>query len=284
MFDNIYYIVLARDSDGCQLKKDFSCDLQCENQNIAITIINREECVEMFDLKKTTNEIDLIHSIIGKVPRSSLIFCDEALMKTDKNQTGRDYDWSNLKNERAADNVCLVLSFKPVVQLNTKKEIRVNIKWPDGADVVTLTRSYRQSVSLFNTVQDYHCQGVRVLNAKVSPVDVVQGPKPEIFYYDGEISNEMKTFVHHKLAKHSPGEVKILFTKSKSDDAQEIFDSNSRFTLSLTEWTSFIGCEAPVIVMFFSDGDRNWEFMEMASRAQYKVYLTFYPSDCWYSR
>ena len=26
--------------------------------------------------------------------------------------------------------------------------------------------------------------------------------------------------------------------------------------------------------LFFSDGDRNWEFMEMASRAQIKVYPT----------
>ena len=87
-----------------------------------------------------------------------------------------------------------------MVQLNTRKIIRVNIKWPDGADVVTLTRSYRQSVSLFNTVQSYHSQGVRVLNAQVNPVGVVHGPKPDVFYYDGEITQDMKIFVHHNLA------------------------------------------------------------------------------------
>ena len=32
-----------------------------------------------------------------------------------------------------------------------------------------------------------------------------------------------------------------------------------------------------VIVMFFSDGDKNWEFMEMASRAQMKVFSEVLP-------
>ena len=232
--------------------------------------VRPENLLVLFDIKKTSNEIDLVHSIIKSVPRNSLIFCDEALMKTDNTQTGIDYDWSNLRNERAADNVVLVLSFKPVVELNTRNVIRVNIELPDGADVVTLTRSYRQSVSLFNTVQDYQSQGVRVLNAEVSPVGVVQGPKPEVFYYDEEITEDMKTFVHHKLATYSPDKVKILFTESKSEDAEKLF-KNSRFSQSLTKWTSFIGSEAPVVVMFFSDDDKNWEFMEMASRAQYKV-------------
>ena len=225
----------------------------------------------MFKLKKTNSEIDLVHSIIESVPENSLIFCDEALMKTDNTQTGWDYDWSNLRNERAEDNVSIVLSFKPVVELNTRNYIRVNIKWPVGADVVTLTRSYRQSVSLFNTVQSYHSQGVRVLNAEVSPVGVVQGPKPEVFYYDREVTDDMKTFVHHKLRNYSPDQVKILFTESKSDDAEKLF-KNSRFAQSMSKWTSFIGSEAPVVVMFFSDDDKNWEFMVMASRAQYKVF------------
>ena len=272
VFDNFYFIVLARNSDGVQLKKQFKEEFQCENHNVNLIVLSRDQCIKMFDLKKTSNEIDLVHSILESVPRNSLIFCDEALMKTDNTQTGNDYDWSNLRNDRAAENVSLVLSFKPVVQLNTRKIIRVNIKWPDGADVVTLTRSYRQSVSLFNTVQSYHSQGVRVLNAQVNPVGVLQGPKPDVFYYDREVTADMKTFVHHQLAKYSPDQVKILFTESKSDDAEKIF-KNSGFAPSLSKWTSFIGSEAPVIVMFFSDGDRNWEFMEMASRAQYKVFI-----------
>ena len=270
MVDNIYYIILARDSDGDQLKKQFREEFQPENQNVNITILNRKEATKMFGLKKTNSEIDLVHSIKESVPRNSLVFCDEALMKTDNTQTENDYDWSNLRNERAEDNVSLVLSFKPVVELNTRKYIRVNIKWPVGTDVVTLTRSYRQSVSLFNTVQSYHSQGVRVLNAEVSPVGVVQGPKPEVFYYDGEVTDDMKTFVHHKLATYSAQQVKILYTKSKSDDSEQLF-KNSRYSQSLSKWTSFIGSEAPVVVMFFSEDDKNWEFMEMASRAQYKV-------------
>ena len=271
MVDNIYYIVLARDSDGDQLKKQFREEFQTENQNVNLTVLNRDQCIEMFHIEKTNNEIDLIHSIVDSVPDDSLIFCDEALVKTDNTQTGSDYDWSNLRNKRQENNVFLVLSFKPVVELNARNFVAVNIKWPVGADVVTLTRSYRQSVSLFNTVQDYHSQGVRVLKAEVSPVDVVKGPKPEVFYYDGEVTDDMKTFVHDKLATYSEKQVKILYTESKSDDAKKLF-ANSRLSSSLSRWTSFIGSEAPVVVMFFSDVDRNWEFMVMASRAQYKVF------------
>ena len=270
MVRNIYYIVLARDSDGDQLKKQFREEFMSENKNVNLTVLNRDECIEMFGIEKTRNEIDLVHSIIESVPENSLIFCDEAIMKTDNTQTGIDYDWSNLRNK--IHNVFLVLSFKPVVELNTRNVIRVNIKWPDRADIVTLSRSYRQSVSLFNTVQDYHNQGVRVFNAEVSPVEVVQGPKPDVFYYDGEITDEMKTLVHWKLAKYISHQVKILFSKSKAVDAQKLF-KNSRFTPSLTNWTSFIGSEAPVVVMFFSEDDKNYEFMQMASRAQYKVHI-----------
>ena len=43
MVDNIYYIVLARDSDGDQLKKQFREDFQTENLNVNITVLNKQE-------------------------------------------------------------------------------------------------------------------------------------------------------------------------------------------------------------------------------------------------
>ena len=129
MLKNIYYIVLARDSDGDQLKKQFREEFQTENQTLNLTVLNRDQCIEMFSIEKTNSEIDLVHSIIEAVPLNSLVFCDEALMKTDNTQTGNNYDWSNLRNERTADNVFLILSFKPVVELKTKNYIQVNVKW-----------------------------------------------------------------------------------------------------------------------------------------------------------
>ena len=112
MVENIYYIVLARDSDGDQLKKQFREEFQTENQNVNLQVLNRDECIEKFGIEKTNNEIDLIHSIVSSVPENSLIFCDEALMKTDNTQTGKDYNWSNLRNERATENVFLgILSY-----------------------------------------------------------------------------------------------------------------------------------------------------------------------------
>ena len=273
---NVFFIVLASDTDGAQLKKTFREEFQTRNQFVEVTLLNREECVDYFDIEDSRNEIEMIHSIISKVPPHSLVFFDEAPMKTDNEQTGRHYDWSMLVNDRR-ESVFLLISFKPVVPMSTRSYISVDIKWPAGAEVVTLTRSYRQSVSLFHTLQTYHSQGVRVLNAEVKPVDVVQGPKPEVlFFYDGEVNDCMKTFILFKLesSQYSPGEVKILFTKNKSEDAHKIFAS-SKYCKSLTELTSFIGCEAPVVIMFFSEDDKNWQFLEMASRAQYKVKLNY---------
>ena len=272
MVDNIYYIVLARDSNGDQLKKQFREEFQSEDDRVNLTVLNRDQCIKMFDLKKTSNEIDLVHSILESVPRNSLIFCDEALMKTDNTQTGNDYDWSNLRNERAAENVFLVLSFKPLVEQWSKGFLSVDVRWPEKAEVVKLSRSFRQSKTLFNTLQEYHSQGVRVLNAEVNPVDVVKGSEPVVFFYNDKLTDDMKTFVLYKLEQLgcSADKIKILFTKNSSEVARTIFN-DSRFSPGLIDWSSFIGCEAPVVVMFFTDDDKNWEFMQMASRAQYKV-------------
>ena len=80
----------------------------------------------------------------------------------------------------------------------------------------------------------------------------------------------MKAFILYQLKEYRPQDLKILFSKKKSDDARKLFE-NSRFSPCLTEEKSFIGCEAPVVVMFFSDEERNYQFMEMASRAQSRV-------------
>ena len=271
MVDNIYYIVLARDSDGDQLKKQFREEFQTKNKDIEVNIFDRETAIRTLKIKQSFNEPRMIKLILKSVPKNSLIFCDEVHMKIDPTQKKKDYDWTGVSNFREQENVWLLLSFKPLAERVAKKETLVNIKWPEEAKVVTLTKSFRQSVTLFKTLQRFHRLGVRVLNAKVSSVDVVQGPKPEVFFYDGEVTDDMKTFVHYQLKKYSPDEVKILFSKNKSNDAQRLF-KNSRFSPSLSFWTSFTGCEAPVVVMFFSVDDRNWEFMEMASRAQFKVY------------
>ena len=122
MVENIYFIVLARDSDGDQLKKLFQEDFQTENKNVNLTVLNRDECIEMFGIENTSNEIDLVHSIMKSVPQNSIIFCDEALMKTDNTQTGKHYNWSNLRNERATENVFLgILSYIKAMACGSKK-------------------------------------------------------------------------------------------------------------------------------------------------------------------
>ena len=287
MVDNIYYIVLARDSDGDQLKKQFREEFQIEDGSVNLTVLNRKEAIETFKILEVNinNEKGFILGILEKVPTNSLIFCDEASMikhliildhtsmKIAPSQFVKDYDWENFTdiiNTRRESNVQLILSFKPVVEQWSDGFLSVDVRWPEEAEVVKLNRSYRQSKTLFNTLQEYHSQGVRVLNAEARPVDVVLGPEPTVLYYYD--TDEMKTLVLHKLEQLgcSADKVKILFTKNSSEVARTIFN-NSRFSPGLTNWSSFIGCEAPVIVMFFTHDDKNWEFMQMASRAQYKV-------------
>ena len=201
----------------------------------------------------------------------SFVFIDEANMNTQFLQ--RSYDWSSLRNTR--EDTYLVMAFKPVVVELKDRAESVEPKFPQEAEVVKLTRAYRQSVSLFNTLQKYQTEsgGVRVLNAEVTPVNIVSGLKPTVISYDGELTNDMKIFILHQLKDYRPQEVQILFSKKKSDDALRIF-KKSRFFPCLTKDTSFIGGEAPVIVMFFSYEDRDYQLMEMASRAQSRVGLS----------
>ena len=277
-FSQIFYIILARDSDGSQLKKSFEEEFQSQNAKVKIKIVNRMECIKIFKLKDTDDEVELVHSILRSVPASSFVFIDEANMlnnyiyirKETLLRLQRFYDWSSLRNTR--EDTFLVLSFKPVVVELKDRAESVEPKFPREAEVVTLTRSYRQSFTLFNSLQKYQMESerVRVLKAEVNPVNIVRGLKPCVINYDGDLTDDMEIFILHKLKDYRPQDVKILFSKKKSKDAQEIF-GNSRFSDCLTKETSFIGCEAPVVVMFFSDADRNFQFMEMASRAQSKV-------------
>lgn len=264
---NIFYIILARDSDGSWLKKSFREELQSQNVK-NVTILNREECLQEFNLTDTDDEVELVHSILRSVPASSFVFIDEAHLNTQRFK--RSYDWTRLRNTR--EDSYLVMSFKSVVVELKDRAESVEPKFPREAEVVKLTRSYRQSVSLFNSLQKYQREsgGVRVLNAEVNPVDIVYGPKPTVINYDGEFNKEMKAFILFKLKDYRPQNVKILFSKKKFDDARKLFE-NSRFSPCLTEERSFIGCEAPVVVMFFSDEERDYQFMEMASRAQSRV-------------
>ena len=264
-FTNIFYIILARDSDGSQLKKSFKEEFQSQDANVQITIVDREECIKKFKLTDTNDEVHLVHSILQTVPSRSFVFIDEANMNTKSLQSS--YDWSSLRN--TTEDTCLVMAFKPVVELRDQAE-SVEPKLPQQAEVVKLTRSYRQSVSVFNSIQKYLVRGVRKLKADVNPVNIVSGPKPRAINYDGVINDIMRTFCLYKLKDYEPKDVKILYSPKKSDDARRMFE-NTRFSDCLIEGTSFIGCEAPVVVMFFSDEDRNFHFMEMASRAQIMV-------------
>ena len=270
---NIFYIILARDSDGSWLKKSFREEFQSQNANVKITILSREECLQDFKLTETDDEVELVHSILRSMPANSFVFIDEAHLNTQRFK--KSYDWTSLRNTR--EDSYLVMSFKPVVVELKDRAESVEPKFPHEAEVVKLTRSYRQSVSLFNKLQKYQTEsgGVRVLNAEVNPVNIVTGPKPTVINYDAEFNEKMKAFILYRLKDYRPQDLKILFSKKKSDDARKLFE-NSRFSPCLTEEKSFIGCEAPVVVMFFSDEDRDYQFMEMASRAQSRVGLSIH--------
>ena len=160
MVNNIYYIVLARDSDGDQLKKQFREEFQTENKDIQVHILDRQQAIKTFGIKPTFNEPKMIKLILKSVPSHSLVFCDEVHMKVDSTQRKKDYDWTGISNFREQDNVWLILSFKPVAERIAEKETLVNVTFPVEAKVVTLTKSYRQSVTLFKALQSFHSRGV----------------------------------------------------------------------------------------------------------------------------
>ena len=80
--------------------------------------------------------------------------------------------------------------------------------------------------------------------------------------------------MHYELQKltlvDADCRLKILFSNETQKFAETIF-KDTKYEGCLTNYDDFIGCECPIVVLFFKKTEDHWQLLEMASRAQLKV-------------
>ena len=245
----------------------FQDDLQYKGK---LTVMNRAESLNYFNVGDSDNEIEVIHQIVERLPAGSVLFIDECPVYSSPELRG---DWSSLSNSRP-DQVTVIVSIKAILEKHAGLSNKsVQIKLHKNVDKIELNRVYRTSSTLFNKIQEFHHFPVKMVETKVQTLDRVQGPEPVIFHYKNDISTAMKTWIQYKIGidlNCSAESVRILYSNNCAHQAQSMFQE-TEYSSCLTHWTSFMGGECLVVVMFYSPEDKPWQLLEMASRAQFKV-------------
>ena len=103
------------------------------------------------------------------------------------------------------------------------------------------------------------------------------GPDPVVFFSEStlmkkSVHEDMKVLLYYELEKLTlvNNQLKILFSNKTKKMAENVFQ-DSKYRNCLTNYDDFIGCECPVVVLFFQKTEDHWQLLEMASRAQLKV-------------
>ena len=88
------------------------------------------------------------------------------------------------------------------------------------------------------------------------------------------MSPSMKALLRYELGKlklaQSQNQLRILYSSKTKKIAETVFE-DSKYKDCLIHYEDFIGCECPVVVLFFQKTEDHWQLLEMASRAQFKV-------------
>ena len=88
------------------------------------------------------------------------------------------------------------------------------------------------------------------------------------------VPQNMKVLLLYELEKlklaSSYNQLKILYSTKTKKIAETVFQ-DSKYKDCLIHYEDFIGCECPIVVLFFQKTENHWQLLEMASRAQFKV-------------
>ena len=256
-----------------QLTSFFKEQFKNPLDNEELKVFSYHGILRYLDLGAGKDDLETINKIIQKIPSNSTIFFDETPIE----RSGGTFDWSNLKNDR--NDVLVLIAFQPL--LESSKGITRPIKplFPAKASVAQLTRVYRISKSIFDTLNDsiQYLNGIRTLACEASSVDFVIGRKPIILTYGSKESvndqeRVIRGWIERKIEdlKCPRSKVTILHTRNTKTDMETIFDC---LQYSHFQWDDFRGCENSVVICMFSSVDKAWQLMTMTSRAQQQLII-----------
>ena len=194
------------------------------------------------------------------------LFLDETSLSC----SSMNFNWSKLENSN--HDVCLIISYQPMVEVYGSNRKTVQLQLPSLNHVnINLTRCYRTSTSILRSLQSFHNLSIRRLETQGQAVDLVSGCKPTLLAYS-EVNDNLKIWLHMNLIKLrcQKEQVTILYTDETKNDAFSMF-TDSEFCGALVHWKEFVGCEKQMIICFYSSSEDEWQLFHIASRAQQQV-------------
>ena len=267
-FSTAIYVVFSKTVNNSSLQEDAKKNFKSKNENCQLLTFSRSECLSYFEIQDNDDDgLNIINQVMlsPKMESNMSIFFDETPISRPKGQ----YDWSLLKNPKPDS--LLVVAFQPMVEAKNKNinPIKPILPSPTHANV-ELTRCYRTTASIFHSLESIKQLGMKMIKTTPEGVNFVSGGKPLMMNFR-EPSKDLITWINFKLTKMNcdKDNVKILCTDNTENDAKEIFKDSS---FSCDHWKTFIGCEVPVVVCFYSSElDQTWQLLNMTSRAQQQV-------------
>ena len=271
-----FYASMSRTSKADGLKKMFSQEF-AEEHRAKLKVFDRRQICSHLQVEDGGDSIQLVHDMIEKLPSNSVLFLDEHPIKTKEEEPE---DWSGLRNTRG-DEITLIVSFQPLDFKPTLATEKVEIKMPENADVINLSHQYRSTQNITSFTNKLQRKvPVQYSSLEATPGDLSTGPSVAIVHIEKKTDMaELTSWLHYQLwqTQCTSKQVTILSTKKTQADARRMF-SNSEFESCITNVESFLGCESPVIILFYEKEKRvsYAELINMWSRAQYKAGIKYH--------
>ena len=217
------YACMSKSSSGEYLKEMVSKEFSDEHQ-AKLSLFNREEVCAHFGIEDSQDPVPLVLNIVDKLPSNSVIFFDEFPMKN----TGKNpEDWSQLKNVREND-VSVIISFQPLDFEPTYTPKILSPKFPENANVVTLSLQFRSSKSIFDFNNELQTNvPVQHSGYDATPSDSILGPGVSIVHIEKNMDmNLVKTWIQYQLLwqlRCTEKQVKILSTDNTETVTKDLF-------------------------------------------------------------
>ena len=266
-----FYVSLSKNSDAEGLREWVRKD---EN----VTFLNRTQCCDKFKVVDRDDNIEIIQSVISKLPAQSVITFDEVPLTSKEERNKAFYDWSLLENKRPAE-VTAVVCLQPFRIAPSFRQKTHSVVGPKDADVIELTNQYRNTNNILEFVNQL-CQeklSIEYTDTKVFSSHDVKGPEVTAISIDDQShAADLRIWLCNQLQGEltcKPSQVKMIHVASTAELAKEVA-TGTAYEGSVISVNDFQGCETYIGVVFLGTDNNNLsQVLEMCSRAQYKLVL-----------
>ena len=278
----VIHICLSKNGDGSELRQIFKKNF---SQFVDLESYSRTSCCEKFLVDDQDDNIELIKTVISKIPESSVVFFDEVPIYSKPKGKKVSYDWTDLHSW--SRDISVIVSLQPISYKEVINGKPCRIKVPKEADAIVFIHQYRSSSKLQNLVNTLCQQELPVEFAELTTKTShdVEGPDITVVTTDVDLTsnpvpssylNSIRNFFNSQLKQiQYTSEIKVICDSSTEDLAREVFCGPG---YDVTTIDCVEGCEYPVVIIFLPNYNNigrklDPNLLNMASRCQVKLFL-----------